>query len=117
MVMWIGARQPLILDMDTAGRGALRTWIVTRPYFDVLIDAKRHTVSNARDGRMHFDKPYIGQESWDDAPQNTPTASLPIACTRASTCGNAWGPSSGRWKCMPGCRLLPREASPMPRGA
>ena len=63
----LGARRPLILGMDAGGlRGAQRRWIFTRPYFDVLIYGKKHTVSNAGDWRVRFDKPYIGQESWDD---------------------------------------------------
>jgi hypothetical protein len=63
----LGARRPLIMGMDTGGlRGAQRRWIFTRPYFDVLIFGKKHTVSNAHEWRVRFDKPYIGQESWDD---------------------------------------------------
>jgi hypothetical protein len=65
-----------------------RTWIFTRPYFDVLPCGKKHTVSNARDWRIRFDKPYIGQESWMTAGRNTPTAIRPIACTCA--CALLW---------------------------
>jgi hypothetical protein len=61
------AGRPLILGMDTGGLGvSQRTWIFTRPYFDVLIYGKKHSVANAVDWRIRFDKPYIGQESWDD---------------------------------------------------
>jgi hypothetical protein len=63
----LDARRPLIIGMDTGGLSkAQRDWLFTRPYFDVLIYGKRHTVSQARDWRIRFDKPYIGQESWDD---------------------------------------------------
>jgi hypothetical protein len=61
------ARRPLIIGMDTGGLSEWqRMWIFTHPYFDVLIYGKRHTVSQAREWRERFDKPYIGQESWDD---------------------------------------------------
>jgi hypothetical protein len=63
----LGAQRPLIIGMDTGGlRPGQRDWIFSRPYFDVLIYGKEHQVANAREWRIRFDKPYIGQESWDD---------------------------------------------------
>jgi hypothetical protein len=41
-------------------------WIATRPYFDIVIFGKRHFYKNARDWRIHYRKPYIGQEISDD---------------------------------------------------
>ena len=59
--------RPLIMGMDTGGLGgSQRTWIFSRPYFDVLIYGKVHSVQNAKRWRIRFDKPYIGQEAWDD---------------------------------------------------
>ena len=57
----------VILGMDTGGLNeAQRDWMFRRPYFDLLIYGKRHTVSNARKWRIKYKKPYIPQESWDD---------------------------------------------------
>lgn len=59
--------RPVILGMDTGGLNtAQREWIFTRPYFDLLIYGKQHTVENAIDWRIQYQKPYIPQESWDD---------------------------------------------------
>jgi hypothetical protein len=59
--------RPLIMGMDTGGLSASqRSWIFSRPYFDVLIYGKSHNVRNARGWRIRYDKPYIGQEAWDD---------------------------------------------------
>lgn len=59
--------RPLIIGMDTGGLWrSQRNWIFSRPYFDVLIYGKEHTVEHAHEWRVRFDKPYIGQESWDD---------------------------------------------------
>jgi len=56
-----------ILGMDTGGLSeSQRNWIFTRPYFDLLIYGKKHTVPNARNWRVKYKKPYIPQESWDD---------------------------------------------------
>ncbi|MHC4545200.1 MAG: hypothetical protein ACYS9C_12020 [Planctomycetota bacterium] len=56
-----------ILGMDTGGLNeSQRHWIFTRPYFDLLIYGKKHTVTNARNWRVKYKKPYIPQESWDD---------------------------------------------------
>ena len=60
-------RKPVILGMDTGGLNeAQRNWIFTRPYFDILIYGKKHTVANAINWRKKFRKPYLPQESWDD---------------------------------------------------
>ncbi|MFQ6035525.1 MAG: hypothetical protein ACE5NM_06720 [Sedimentisphaerales bacterium] len=57
----------VILGMDTGGLSdAQRDWMFSRPYFDVLIYGKKHTVDNARRWRIKYKKPYIPQESWDD---------------------------------------------------
>lgn len=62
-----GAHRPLIIGMDSGGlNSSQRHWIFTRPYFDVLIYGKMHTVKNATAWRKQYDKPYIGQEAWDD---------------------------------------------------
>jgi len=59
--------KPVIIGMDTGGLSEeQRDWIFTRPYFDLLIYGKRHTISNAREWRMKYNKPYVPQESWDD---------------------------------------------------
>lgn len=56
-----------ILGMDAGGLSeSQRQWIFTRPYFDLLIYGKKHTVANARNWRVKYKKPYIPQESWDD---------------------------------------------------
>jgi hypothetical protein len=53
--------------MDTGGLSeSERAWIFTRPYFDLLIYGKKHTVVNARNWRVKYKRPYITQESWDD---------------------------------------------------
>lgn len=44
-------------------------WIFTRPYFDLLIWGNVHHVANAREWRLHYKKPYIPQESFDDIGQ------------------------------------------------
>jgi len=63
----IQPRKPVILGMDTGGLSvAQRSWIFTRPYFDILIYGKKHTVANAVNWRRKYCKPYIPQESWDD---------------------------------------------------
>ena len=57
----------MVFGMDTGGLSDdQRDWIFTRPYFDVLIYGKKHTVEHARDWRMVYKKPYIPQECWDD---------------------------------------------------
>lgn len=57
----------VILGMDTGGFSeAQRDWIFSRDYFDLLIYGKKHTVSNAKQWRTKYKKPYIPQESWDD---------------------------------------------------
>ncbi len=57
----------IVIGMDTGGlSGNQREWIFTRPYFDVLIYGKKHTVAQARGWRIKYKKPYIPQESWDD---------------------------------------------------
>jgi len=59
--------KPVIFGMDTGGLSeAQRDWIFTRPYFNLLIYGKKHTVANARNWRIKYKKPYIPQESWDD---------------------------------------------------
>ena len=59
--------KPIILGMDTGGLDSTqRDWIFSRPYFDVLIFGKEHTIARARDWRIQYNKPYIPQESWDD---------------------------------------------------
>ncbi|HEX2909065.1 MAG TPA: cohesin domain-containing protein, partial [Phototrophicaceae bacterium] len=59
--------RPIILGMDTGGLdAATRDWIFTRPYFDLLIYGKEHTVSNAVNWRKQYKKPYIPQETWDE---------------------------------------------------
>jgi len=59
--------KPVILGMDTGGLSdAQRDWMFSRPYFDLLIYGKKHTVDNARNWRIKYKKPYIPQESWDD---------------------------------------------------
>jgi hypothetical protein len=56
-----------ILGMDTGGLSeSERSWMFTRPYFDLLIYGKKHTVANAHNWRVKYKKPYIPQESWDD---------------------------------------------------
>ncbi|MDA2926740.1 hypothetical protein MYX78_05830 [Acidobacteria bacterium AH-259-G07] len=76
------SNRPIILGMDAGGlAGFPRTsarrgeipragspvdWIFTRPYFDVLIYGKVHHVTNAKQWRKRYKKPYIPQESWDD---------------------------------------------------
>ena len=42
-------------------------WVFTRPYFDVLIFGNCHHTGNAREWRRKYKKPYIPQESTDDA--------------------------------------------------
>lgn len=57
----------IILGMDTGGlENRQREWVFNRPYFDVLIYGKSHTVDQARRWRDRYKKPYIPQESWDD---------------------------------------------------
>ena len=57
----------VIFGMDTGGLSeAQRRWIFTRPYFNLLVYGKKHTVANARNWRIKYKKPYIPQESWDD---------------------------------------------------
>ncbi|MGD1804891.1 hypothetical protein ACP6PL_05550 [Dapis sp. BLCC M126] len=60
----------IILGMDTGGlkygRFSQRSWIFSRPYFDLLIYGKAHRVKNAINWRIQYKKPYIPQESWDD---------------------------------------------------
>lgn len=57
----------VILGMDTGGLSEQqRDWTFRRPYFDLLIYGKRHTVGNAKQWRMRYKKPYVPQESWDD---------------------------------------------------
>ncbi len=57
----------VIFGMDTGGLSeAQRDWIFTRPYFNLLVYGKKHTVANARNWRIKYNKPYIPQESWDD---------------------------------------------------
>jgi len=59
--------KPVILGMDTGGLSdAQRDWMFSRPYFNILIYGKKHTVDNARRWRIKYKKPYIPQESWDD---------------------------------------------------
>jgi len=59
--------KPVIIGMDSGGLSeSQRDWIFTRPYFDLLIYGKKHTVTNAKDWRIKYKKPYIPQESWDD---------------------------------------------------
>jgi len=59
--------KPAILGMDTGGLSdAQRDWMFSRPFFDVLIYGKKHTVDNARNWLLRHKKPYIPQESWDD---------------------------------------------------
>ena len=59
--------KPVILGMDTGGLSETqRDWIFTRPYFNLLIYGKKHTLENAREWRIKYKKPYIPQESWDD---------------------------------------------------
>jgi hypothetical protein len=70
--------RPIVLGMDSGGfingagyrrppkPGSQVDWIATRPYFDIVIYGKRHFYRNARDWRIHYRKPYIGQEIWDD---------------------------------------------------
>ncbi len=58
---------PFLIGMDTGGlNDAQRDWVFTRPYFDLLIYGKAHTVPNAVNWRKKYQKPYIPQESWDD---------------------------------------------------
>jgi hypothetical protein len=60
------ARQA-IMGMDTGGLSReQREWIFSRPYFDLLIFGKKHTLDNVRAWRQQFQKPYVPQESWDD---------------------------------------------------
>jgi len=65
-----GKLQPgktVIIGMEAGGlTEAQRDWMFSRPYFDVLIYGKKHTVTNARQWRIKYNKPYIPQESWDD---------------------------------------------------
>ena len=59
--------KPVIFGMDTGGLSeSQRDWIFTRPYFNLLVYGKKHTVANARNWRIRYKKPYIPQESWDD---------------------------------------------------
>lgn len=72
--------KPCILGMDTGGldgglnsnataipkNGSKTDWVFTRPYFDILIFGKMHSTHHAREWRKKYNKPYIGQESWDD---------------------------------------------------
>jgi len=69
--------RPIVLGMDSGGfnaaghrrvpkSGTQVDWIATRPYFDVVIFGKRHFYKNTRDWRIHYRKPYIGQEISDD---------------------------------------------------
>jgi len=61
------ATRPCILGMDTGGlKEEQRDWIFNRPFFDVLVYGKKHTVENALRWRRQYKKPYIPQESWDD---------------------------------------------------
>lgn len=63
----VGAKRPLIIGMDTGGIDpSHRNWIFSRSYFNILIYGKSHKIKNARNWRLHFKKPYIPQESWDD---------------------------------------------------
>ena len=60
----------VLIGMDTGGLSETqRDWIFSRPYFDLLIYGKKHTVENAKGWRIKYDKPYIPQESWDDSGQ------------------------------------------------
>ncbi len=57
----------IILGMEAGGLSeAERDWIFSRPYFDLLIYGKKHTIDNAKQWRIKYKKPYIPQESWDD---------------------------------------------------
>lgn len=57
----------LILGMDTGGlKAQQRDWIFTRPYFNILVFGKAHSVKQACNWRIQYRKPYIPQESWDD---------------------------------------------------
>ena len=59
--------KPVIFGMDTGGLSETqRDWIFTRPYFNLLVYGKKHTVGNAISWRKKYNKPYIPQESWDD---------------------------------------------------
>ena len=42
-------------------------WVFTRPYFDILVFGNCHHTGNAREWRLKYKKPYIPQESTDDA--------------------------------------------------
>jgi hypothetical protein len=57
-----------VLGMDTSEMTEFqRDWVFSRDYFDVLVYGKVHTVSQAKDWRSEYEKPYIGQESFDDS--------------------------------------------------
>lgn len=71
---WIelGAQRQLILGMD-AGKdntspieGEFPTWVFSQPYFNILVWGKNHTHENIIGLREKYNKPYIGQEIWDD---------------------------------------------------
>jgi hypothetical protein len=63
----LGAQRPLIIGMDAGGLSATQlNWIFSRPYFNIVIDGKKHTVANARSWQQKYDKPYVPQEAWDD---------------------------------------------------
>jgi len=42
-------------------------WVFTRPYFDIMVYGNQHHAGNAREWLRHYRKPYIAQESRDDA--------------------------------------------------
>jgi hypothetical protein len=47
--------------------GSEMDWVFTRPYFDIMVYGNQHHAGNAREWRKHYKKPYIAQESRDDA--------------------------------------------------
>jgi hypothetical protein len=47
--------------------GSEMDWVFTRPYFDIMVYGNQHHAGNAREWRRHYRKPYIAQESRDDA--------------------------------------------------
>ncbi len=74
--------KPIVLGMDSGGfdgfaswraapgempaSGSPSEWLFSRSFFDILIYGKTHYVTNAREWRKRYNKPYVPQETWDD---------------------------------------------------
>jgi len=75
----VAPEQTCIIGMDTGGMegkthaleilprpGSLMDWIYSHPEIDLLVYGKVHKTANARSWRIHYGKPYVPQEAWDE---------------------------------------------------